>query len=152
MEESRNSEVPQNYSEYTEVCDEACQVLAIHPEMVVAAKTRLADKALRVQETAEFFKVFGDPTRLRILQALSVGELCVCDLCAVLDMGQSAISHQLRILKQARLVHNRKEGKVVHYSLDDEHVMAILETGMEHVGERSGEGERRSSAREEIWL
>jgi ArsR family transcriptional regulator len=84
---------------------------------------------------AEFFKVFGDPTRIKILSSLSVGEMCVCDIAHLLGMTQSAISHQLRTLKQARLVRNRKDGKVVYYALDDEHVKQIIDQGLVHISE-----------------
>lgn len=84
---------------------------------------------------AELFKVFSDPTRIRILYALSAGELCVCDIASVLDMSQSAISHQLRVLKQTHLVKFRREGKTVYYSLADSHVETILSQGLEHVQE-----------------
>lgn len=84
---------------------------------------------------AELFKVFGDPTRIRILYALSAEELCVCDIAAVLNMSQSAISHQLRVLKQSRLVKFRRDGKTVYYSLADSHVKTILDQGLEHVQE-----------------
>ncbi len=84
---------------------------------------------------AEFFKIFGDKTRIRILWALSESEMCVCDLCALLDMKQSAVSQQLRILKQSRLVRYRRDGKVIYYSLDDDHISRVLELGMQHVRE-----------------
>ncbi len=80
-------------------------------------------------------QVFGDPTRIRILYALSAGELCVCDIASVLNMTQSAISHQLRVLKQIKLVKFRREGKTVYYSLADAHVETILSQGLEHVQE-----------------
>lgn len=86
-----------------------------------------------LQSLADLFKIFGDPTRVRILYALSAQELCVCDITAILDMSQSAISHQLRILKQSQLVSSRREGKTVYYSLADSHVAAILSQGLEHV-------------------
>lgn len=84
---------------------------------------------------AEFYKVFGDETRIRILYALFESELCVCDIAELLCMSVSAISHQLRVLKQARLVKFRRCGKTVYYSLSDDHVRAILGQGMEHIGE-----------------
>lgn len=84
---------------------------------------------------AELFKVFGDPTRIRILYALSAQELCVCDIAEILGMTQSAISHQLRVLKQTHLVKFRREGKTVFYSLDDDHVATMLSQGLEHVKE-----------------
>lgn len=84
---------------------------------------------------ADFFKVFGDPTRIRILYTLAEGELCVCDIADVLSMTQSAISHQLRVLKQISLVKFRREGKTVFYSLADAHVSTILAQGLEHIKE-----------------
>lgn len=84
---------------------------------------------------ADLFKIFGDPTRIRILHALSARELCVCDIAQALEMTQSAISHQLRILKQSHLVKFRREGKTVYYSLADSHVHTILAQGLEHVME-----------------
>lgn len=84
---------------------------------------------------ADFFKVFGDPTRIRILYALSAGELCVCDIAQLLGMTQSAISHQLRVLKQMALVKFRRDGKTVYYSLADSHVATILSQGLDHVQE-----------------
>jgi ArsR family transcriptional regulator len=84
---------------------------------------------------ADFFKVFGDSTRIKILYALISSEMCVCDLSVLLNMHQSAISHQLRVLKQANLVKYRKEGKVVYYSLKDEHVKTIFEQGLIHLKE-----------------
>ncbi len=84
---------------------------------------------------SELFKIFGDNTRIRILYALSVSEMCVCDLAKVLGMTQSAISHQLRILKQAQLIKYRRDGKTIFYSLADDHVSTIINQGMEHVQE-----------------
>ncbi|MDO5717609.1 MAG: metalloregulator ArsR/SmtB family transcription factor [Tissierellia bacterium] len=88
-----------------------------------------------LQELANLYKVFGDFTRVRILYALSSSEMCVCDIAVLLDMSQSAISHQLRVLKSTRLVKNRREGKIVYYSLDDDHIKDILSIGLEHVME-----------------
>lgn len=84
------------------------------------------------QSIAETFKILGDATRVKILHALSRRELCVCDISAVVSMGQSAVSHQLRLLRGARLVKHRKEGKMVWYSLDDEHIFQLLAQGIEH--------------------
>lgn len=86
-------------------------------------------------DLAELFKVFGDSTRIKILYALFESELCVGDLAAVLEMNQSAVSHQLRILKDAKLVKFRREGKSIFYALDDDHVRTILSMGMDHVEE-----------------
>ena len=91
----------------------------------------------QVRGVAELFKILGDPTRLRLVQALSgAEELCVCDIALVLGMSQSAVSHQLAILRQARLVKYRKDGKVVYYSLDDGHVASLIAVAVEHVSER----------------
>ena len=107
----------------------------IHPEhghIIEQTKASMpSDEALA--KTAEVFKVFGDATRIRILTALSEGEMCVCCLCDLLGMSQSAVSHQLSVLKSARLIKNRREGKQIYYSLDDAHVGAILCTGISHV-------------------
>ena len=108
-----------------------------HPEHShIIAQTRAnmpADETLR--KAAEVFRLFGDPTRIRILSALSEGEMCVCCLCDLLSMSQSAVSHQLSILKASRLIKSRREGKQIYYSLDDAHVGAILCTGISHVEE-----------------
>ncbi|WP_052330246.1 ArsR/SmtB family transcription factor [Thermicanus aegyptius] len=86
-------------------------------------------------EMAQLFKILGDPTRVRILQALSISEMCVCDIAALLEMTQSAISHQLRLLKQGRLVKYRRDGKVVYYSLNDNHVRLIFDQALSHITE-----------------
>lgn len=88
-----------------------------------------------VYDLADLFKVFGDSTRLRILCVLMEQEICVADLADTLEMTQSAISHQLRTLKQSKLVKARRSGKLVYYSLDDDHVRSIIETGREHIEE-----------------
>lgn len=107
----------------------------IHPEhehIIEQTKANMPSDEVLAQ-TAEVFKVFGDATRIRILTALSEGEMCVCCLCDLLGMSQSAVSHQLSVLKSARLIKNRREGKQIYYSLDDAHVGAILCTGISHV-------------------
>ena len=107
----------------------------IHPEhehIIEQTKASMpSDEVLT--KTAEVFKVFGDATRIRILTALSEGEMCVCCLCELLGLSQSAVSHQLSVLKSARLIKNRREGKQIYYSLDDAHVGAILCTGISPV-------------------
>ena len=90
---------------------------------------------LNLEQMAELFKTFGDPTRIRILSALARQEMCVCDIAELLGMSQSAISHQLRVLKQMELVKYRREGKTVFYSLADSHVSTILAQGLDHVCE-----------------
>jgi len=88
-----------------------------------------------LQDLADFFKVFGDPTRLKILYVLLCSEMCVYDIATVLGMSQSAISHQLRVLKQMDLVKNRREGKTIFYSLADDHITTILSQGLDHIEE-----------------
>ena len=92
-------------------------------------------KEEELYELADLFKIFSDPTRIKILYVLSESELCVCDIAEKLDMTQSAISHQLKILKQSKLVKNRREGKSVFYSLADSHVKTIMRQGLDHVQE-----------------
>lgn len=88
-----------------------------------------------LQELAEFFKVFGDATRLKILNVLLVSEMCVKDIAEGIGMNESAVSHQLRVLKQMDLVKNRRDGKTIYYSLADSHIFTILNTGIEHLEE-----------------
>jgi len=111
-----------------------CDSHAIHEEIVGKVRKRLPGEEL-LFELAELFKVFGDSTRVRIISALLHSELCVCDIGALLGMSKSAISHQLRILRQSRLVKNRRDGKIVFYSLDDKHVESIFRQGLAHVSE-----------------
>ena len=113
---------------------ELCACGEKHAEFVEQLRNEMPQEEV-LYDIAELFKVFGDSTRVRILYALSERELCVCDIAALLNMTSSAISHQLRVLKQAKLVKYRKEGKIVYYSLDDEHVKQIYEKGREHVEE-----------------
>lgn len=94
----------------------------------------MPDQAM-TDSLADFFRIFGDRTRVRILLALDSGEMCVCDISEALGMSMSATSHQLRMLRDAHLVSHRKEGKCVYYSLCDDHVKVVLETALEHVGE-----------------
>ncbi len=114
---------------------EKCDVTVIHEETIEKVKKDMLGNE-ELTEMAELFKVLGDPTRLRIVSALLLSEMCVCDLSALLDVSQSAISHQLRILKQTRLVKYRREGKVVYYSLDDEHIETLFLTSYAHISER----------------
>lgn len=109
-----------------------CESNCIHEDVVNRVKKNLPDDEI-LSEAANFFKVFGDKTRIKILSALLDSEMCVCDIACLLEMSQSAISHQLRVLKSNNLVKNRKEGKVVYYSLEDEHVKAILDQGIVHI-------------------
>ncbi|AVX21559.1 MAG: ArsR/SmtB family transcription factor [Bacillota bacterium] len=114
---------------------ERCDCTIIHEEVVKQVKEKMPAEE-QLYDLAELFKVFGDTTRIKILYALFAAEMCVCDIAALLNMSQSAISHQLRVLKQARLVKNRKEGKIVYYSLDDEHIKQIFDQGFLHITEK----------------
>lgn len=113
---------------------ESCSCNIIHKEVIEKVNDALpADETL--YDLAEFFKVFGDSTRIKIICALFESEMCVCDLAALLGVTQSAISHQLRTLKGARLVRYRRDGKVIYYSLDDEHIKHIFDEGLRHITE-----------------
>ncbi|WP_124067600.1 metalloregulator ArsR/SmtB family transcription factor [Clostridium sp. E02] len=111
-----------------------CDFICVH-ESIVNQVIKAMPKDQELIDLADFFKIFGDATRIRILYVLSQSEMCVCDIANLLKMGQSAISHQLRILKQMRLVKNRRDGKTVFYSLADGHIETILAQGMEHISE-----------------
>ena len=108
----------------------------LHAEIVRQVKTSLPEEA-SLFRLADFFKIFGDFTRVKILFALYSSEMCVYDIAALLEMQQSAVSHQLRVLKQAGLVKNRRAGKVVYYSLEDEHVQEIFQQALVHLREKS---------------
>lgn len=114
------------------ICD--CEV--IHADVVDKVKMNMPDEG-ELYDLSDFFKVLGDSTRVKIMWALDESEMCVCDLAVLLNMTKSAISHQLSSLKQANLVKYRKEGKVVFYSLTDDHVKAIYEMGLEHIREEN---------------
>ena len=105
-----------------------------HNEVIEKISVNMPDEGT-LCDLAEFFKVFGDSTRIKILYVLSQSEMCVCDIATLLQMGQSAISHQLRVLKQMRLVNFRRDGKTMFYSLSDDHIQTILAQGMEHIAE-----------------
>src|SRR5690554_3389144 len=115
----------------------SCDVTVIHEDVVERVRQSMPAEE-ELFDLAEFFKVFGDTTRIRILYALFQSEMCVCDIAHLLGMTQSAISHQLRVLKSAKLVRYRKEGRVVYYSLDDEHIKAIFDQGYQHIKEQEG--------------
>lgn len=112
-----------------------CDCDVIHGDVVDAVKGKMPDDR-EFYDLSDFFKVFGDSTRIKILWALDESEMCVCDLAVLLNMTKSAISHQLRSLRQADLVRYRREGKVVYYSLADDHVKEIFEKGLEHMREK----------------
>ncbi len=118
------------YQNINDVCETTCN----HKKLATEIRAKLIDseKLLRL---SELFKVLGDHTRIRILHSLIHSELCVCDLSEILEMTQSAISHQLRVLRTSKVVKYRKEGKNVYYSLDDNHIVSLLNDGMAHVNE-----------------
>ena len=113
---------------------ESCQTTIIHKDTIEKVRKELP-KDETLYDLANLFKIFSDQTRIKILCALQNNELCVCDLAALLDMTQSAISHQLRVLKSSRLVKFRRDGKVIYYSLADDHVEHIFNEGFKHVTE-----------------
>ncbi|MGZ7209535.1 MAG: ArsR/SmtB family transcription factor [Methanobacterium sp.] len=115
--------------------NDVCEIVCTNEEAVKHVKASILDDNVLL-EVADNFKIFGDLTRLKILQALYQRELCVCDLTAVLEANQSTISHQLRVLRGKNLVKFRKEGKMAYYSLADEHVVKIMEMGVEHATEK----------------
>ncbi len=113
-----------------------CECSMVHHDVVDHAKSEMLSEDT-FTDLSEFFKVFSDSTRIKIIWALDQGELCVCDLSDLIGMTVSAVSHQLSILRQTRLVRTRRDGKNVYYSLDDDHVRQIIESGYEHIRERS---------------
>lgn len=114
--------------------DLCCAIIQVHTDAVEHVRAQLPrDETL--YDLAELFKIFGDSTRVKILYALLESELCVCDIAKLMDVSQSAVSHQLRVLKASKLVKFRREGKTIYYSLADNHVVSILNQGMEHIEE-----------------
>lgn len=111
---------------------DSCDCFIIHDDLIGKVKEVLPEDEL-LYDLAELYKVFGDSTRMRILYTLFESEMCVCDIAQVLQMSQSAISHQLRVLKQSKLVKSRRDGKAVIYFLADDHVRTIVNQGMEHI-------------------
>ncbi len=113
---------------------ETCGFLHVHEDAVARVRALLPDEGT-LTRLSDLFKVFGDGTRIRILYVLFEEEVCVCDIATLLGMTQSAVSHQLRVLKQARLIRSRRVGKTVFYSLADSHVSTLLANATEHIGE-----------------
>lgn len=113
---------------------ECCDSTELHEDLIQKVTEHMPEEE-ELYDLAELFKVFGDSTRIRILYVLFEAEVCVCDIAEALHMTQPAISHQLRILKQAKLIKNRREGKSVYYSLADGHVRTIIAQGREHIEE-----------------
>lgn len=125
---------------------DSCDVFHIDPARVSRLREALIDGEA-VTALAETFRALGDPTRVRILDALSHGELCVCDLATLLGLSESAVSHQLRLLRSLRLVRARRDGRMVHYALDDRHIVTLFRQGLSHVEEleRRGGGRPRAA-------
>lgn len=111
-----------------------CEVFSVDPEAVARVRARAIDEGT-AQALADTFRVLGDPTRVRILDAVADGELCVCDLAALVGQSESSVSHHLRLLRTMRLVRARREGRMVFYALDDDHITRLLSQGREHVQE-----------------
>ncbi len=118
--------------------DLICDCSVIHDDVVNSVRENMPDDDL-LFDVSDFFKILGDSTRLRILWALDKSEMCVCDIANLLNMTKSSISHQLKVLKENRLVKNRKVGKEVYYSLNDEHVKMVLEIAIEHIVHKENE-------------
>ena len=115
--------------------DEICECEIIHEDVVKKVKAAFPKDEM-LFDLADFYKIFGDTTRVKILYALDKSELCVCDISALLGMSVSAVSHQLRALRDSNLVATKRQGKIVYYSLADDHVRSILECGIEHIKEK----------------
>lgn len=113
---------------------EVCETKGIHDDIVDTVQRKLPDSN-KLLDLAGLFRLFGDSTRIGILWALSESEMCVCDLCALLKMKQPTVSHQLKNLKLSRIVKARRDGKVIYYSLNDDHIRKLLDLGMEHIQE-----------------
>src|SRR5438477_3176191 len=124
---------------------DGCDVFHLHPQKAAALRRRLMadDSAMALADT---FKVLGDTTRVRILDALSRSELCVCDIARLLSLSESAVSHQLRLLRGMRLVRPRRAGRMVYYTLDDQHIVGLFEQGLEHVQESARSHMRASTS------
>ncbi|WP_425446276.1 ArsR/SmtB family transcription factor [Dethiothermospora halolimnae] len=116
----------------TDKSDGTCEVNIVDEGAVIEVKKDMLPEDMTI-DLSQIFKALGDPTRLKIIYALSKKDLCVCDIAEILDMSQSAISHQLRVLRNLRLVKYRKEGKSAIYSLDDDHVLTLFNQGIEHI-------------------
>jgi DNA-binding transcriptional ArsR family regulator len=114
--------------------EDTCGSSCVHEAEVARSRAKMPDEEI-LAELGDFFKTFGDSTRIRIVSALISGELCVCDIAAALDMTVSAVSHQLRVLRQAKIVRTRRDGKQIFYSIEDAHVGILFTVALEHVRE-----------------
>ena len=129
---------------------DVCEIYYVNEDHVRSARRALSPER-EILSLAETFKTLGDPTRVKVLQALSVEELCVCDLAKLLGISESAISHQLRVLRNKKLVRYRKEGKMTFYSLDDEHIDVLMKVALQHVREEvDHDGKRAEQVRESV--
>jgi ArsR family transcriptional regulator, lead/cadmium/zinc/bismuth-responsive transcriptional repressor len=114
--------------------EDVCDVRVVHLDRVARARAE-AIREKDLERLALTYKIMGDPTRLRIILALRGGEMCVCDMAAFLGLSESAVSHQLRRLRELALVSSRRDGQILYYSLDDAHVMDLVSVGLDHIGE-----------------
>jgi DNA-binding transcriptional ArsR family regulator len=129
------SYVEDNMSNMSEKGNGSCQEYLVNPERVERVQSqRVDDEAVR--KMSDLFRMLGDPTRVRIIHALSLEELCVCDIASLLGVSQSAVSHQLRVLRNTRLVRYRRDGKKSYYCLDDDHIKLLFKQGLDHISER----------------
>jgi len=129
---------------------DVCEIYYVNEDHVRSARQALSPER-EILSLAETFKTLGDPTRVKVLQALSVEELCVCDLARLLGISESATSHQLRVLRNKKLVRYRKEGKMTFYSLDDEHIDVLMKVALQHVREEvDHDGKRAEQVRESV--
>ena len=124
---------------------ETCDVIHIHPAQVAELRGKLVGPE-DASELAETFRTLGDPTRVRMLDALAQRELCVCDLAALIGLSESAVSHQLRLLRNLRLVKSRRDGRMIFYALDDRHIITLFRQGLRHVQEAATRAARSPKA------
>lgn len=122
-----------NLEKLIESCP-SCDIVCIHSERIKSVSHKLIHSE-QAGDLADLFKTLADPTRVKIIDALSKAEFCVCDLAEILGLSQSATSHQLRVLRNSKLVKYRREGKMIYYTLDDEHVLGLYSQGLEHISE-----------------
>jgi ArsR family transcriptional regulator, lead/cadmium/zinc/bismuth-responsive transcriptional repressor len=123
-----------SYNEVPAAIADVCEVFVADPARVARVRAAMIGSR-QVDRLAETFRALGDPTRVRILDALSRDELCVCDVALLIGLSESAVSHQLRLLRNLRLVRARRDGRMMYYSLDDQHIVTLFEQGLRHVGE-----------------
>ncbi|WP_149730746.1 ArsR/SmtB family transcription factor [Methanobrevibacter millerae] len=117
---------------YEDISDGVCEVFDSHEDVIERVQKRMIDEE-QYSELSEFFKIFGNPTRLKILSLLTIEDLCVCDICEALNLNQTTVSNQLRILRAHNIVKYQKEGKMARYSLTDLHIEMIYKVGLEHI-------------------